>query len=700
VTHSFFSVRIALMACAALGVPIFGVAQTLPASVAGQRSFTPDFFALYTPVTALDMVSRVPGFAIDDGGDRRGFGDNAGNVLIDGDRPSTKADDIRTILSRIPANQVVRIELSEQAGTAADARGKAQVVNVIRKSGNSVSGTYEANVQLGERSGVSPFGQASINVRRGDTNYDVAVKHFTQYNRYEGPEATFDGLRGLTGSRYLAGNGRYSESSLSATMKSRKDDIKYSLNGKLNVEWARDNRLADIFAPGGRLLGVETLAERNPKSELGYELGGDVEFPWTAAFKTKVVALFNRDDQKGNGRVDTAGSGVTQSSFTTNSRNISTEAILRVQNDWAVAPEHAVQFGVEVALNRLNSTFAGASTQDGVVTNFPPSDARVREWRVEPFVSDVWSLSPAWKLELGLVPEISWLNVDGASAERRKFTFFKPRAVATWTINPTTSLELRAARDVSQLDFFDFATSVDLGLGGQVDAGNAQLVPEKSTQFSAKLKHSFWGKGSVQLLASYVFVSDTQDLVPIAVRDANGVVVDRFDGPGNIGNSKRWNIEFETTLPLDRLTKPIGLSGMEIKYTVHYHGSRVTDPVTGASRPTSNRPLMHHDAEFRHDISDLGIAWGGDAHWQNESIGNYVDLIDRFATGPEVFLFIEYKKFSFGTLRFDVANPFDVRLERQRNFYRDTRASNTIIQSVERLRSRDRRYMLSLSGKF
>jgi outer membrane receptor protein involved in Fe transport len=680
--------------------PIVGFAQTLPTSLAGQRSFTPDFFALYAPVTALDMVSRVPGFSIDDGGDRRGFGDNAGNVLIDSDRPSTKADDIRTILSRIPANQVLRIELSEQAGTAADARGQAQVVNLIRTSGNSLSGTYEANLELGERSGISPFGKASTNLRHGNTSYDLAVKHFSQFNRFEGPEATFDGARLRTGSRFLAGNGRNSESSLSAAMKSRSGDVKYSLNAKLTIEWARANRLADIFAPNGRLLGVETLAERNPKSELGFELGGVVEFPISAGVKTKVVALFNREDQKENGRIDVAGSGVTQSSSATSSRNISTEAILRVQNDWVVAPKHAVQFGVEVALNRLNSTFAGTSTQNGVVTNFPPSDAQVREWRVEPFISDVWSLSPAWKLELGLVPEISWLNVDGASIERRKFTFLKPRAVATWTINRATSLELRAARSVSQLDFFDFATSVDLGFGGQVNAGNAQLVPEKSTLFSAKLKHSFWDKGSVQLLASYVFVSDTQDLVPITVRDTAGVVVNRFDGPGNIGNSKRWNIEFETTLPLDRLTKPIGLSGMELKYTFRYNASRVTDPVTGASRFKSNLPLFRHDVEFRHDIPTLAVAWGGEARWERESISNFINLVDRFARGPEVFLFVEYKKFSLGTLRFDVANPFDVRLERQRDFYRDSRASNTIIQSVERRRSRDRRYMLSLSGKF
>src|SRR5258705_12742173 len=54
------------------------------------RKFEPGFFARYNPVTALDMVRQLPGFAIDNGDNLRGFGATAGNVLIDGQRPSTK----------------------------------------------------------------------------------------------------------------------------------------------------------------------------------------------------------------------------------------------------------------------------------------------------------------------------------------------------------------------------------------------------------------------------------------------------------------------------------------------------------------------------------------------------------------------------------------------------------------------------------
>lgn len=47
-------------------------------------NYPSNFFQRYQPVTAFDMVSRVPGFTLDDGGALRGFGAAAGNMLING----------------------------------------------------------------------------------------------------------------------------------------------------------------------------------------------------------------------------------------------------------------------------------------------------------------------------------------------------------------------------------------------------------------------------------------------------------------------------------------------------------------------------------------------------------------------------------------------------------------------------------------
>jgi len=58
-----------------------------PVAIEGKRYFRADFFIAYAPVTALDMVQRIPGFSIAGDEGRRGFGENAGNVLIEGAGP-------------------------------------------------------------------------------------------------------------------------------------------------------------------------------------------------------------------------------------------------------------------------------------------------------------------------------------------------------------------------------------------------------------------------------------------------------------------------------------------------------------------------------------------------------------------------------------------------------------------------------------
>ena len=57
-------------------------------------SYQAPYFADARPGNAFDMIQRVPGFAFDGGAQVRGFAGAAGNVLIDGERPTTKQDDL------------------------------------------------------------------------------------------------------------------------------------------------------------------------------------------------------------------------------------------------------------------------------------------------------------------------------------------------------------------------------------------------------------------------------------------------------------------------------------------------------------------------------------------------------------------------------------------------------------------------------
>ena len=70
----------------------------------GVISYPPSFFVQFRPANAQDMVNRLPGFTFNEGEDVRGFGGAAGNVLIDGERPSSKSVPLDQLLQRIPGH--------------------------------------------------------------------------------------------------------------------------------------------------------------------------------------------------------------------------------------------------------------------------------------------------------------------------------------------------------------------------------------------------------------------------------------------------------------------------------------------------------------------------------------------------------------------------------------------------------------------
>ena len=691
-----------LAAVTVYAVPDVALAQDAAASAPaeGNRQFHADFFASFGPVTALDMVQRIPGFSIERGDGRRGFGENAGNVLIDGDRPSTKSDDISTLLGRIPASEVDYIELSEQAGADGEAQGKGQVINVVRKLSAKISGTFDANLLVGTKYGVTGFGSGSATIRRGPTSYELNFSSFSERVRGFGPEDFSNGAGKLIERRRYIGRGGYDEFSIGGAIKTKRGDVKINTNAKFTLNNGIDRRFGDYTNASGVFIGSERLFTDSPLTDTAIEVGGDIELPLAAKLTTKLIALYRTSTESADGTIETQRIGQPVSRFETRSRNKPFEAVFRAQNDWTGILDHAVQFGAEVAYNRLDAKFAAASSAGGAVTVFPASNVLVQETRLEPFISDVWSVSPAWKIEAGAIMEFSTLKLSGDSNARRSFQFVKPRVAATWTIDKTTTMEFRAERQVAQLDFGDFATSVDLGLGNQVDAGNADLVPEQSTSLSALIRHKFLERGSIQLRGEYQFVSDTQDLLLITTRDAGGNITGRFDGAGNIGNSKRWNGELEITLPFDWLTKPLGVTGIELKYVGHYHDSRVTDPVTGLERRMSYRPLWHQNWNLRHDIAGTGIVWGASVGAQAANNAYFFNQFRRQQEGSNVSAFVEYNKFKLGTLRLQVVGLTGSKFNRERFIYADTRASGVLTQIISRERTLDPRVQLTLSGKF
>ncbi|MBV9550765.1 MAG: TonB-dependent receptor plug domain-containing protein, partial [Alphaproteobacteria bacterium] len=158
------------IACAFWG--LLATAPVLAAESEAISTYPAAFFADAHPTTANDMLGRLPGFNMDGGSGARGFAGSGGNVLINGSRPAAKSDGLGSILSRIPANTVERIELIRGGAPGIDMQGWSVVANVILKAG--------AGEQLIITSGITY-------ITTGSWHPNVAVEYHGQSDdvRYE-----------------------------------------------------------------------------------------------------------------------------------------------------------------------------------------------------------------------------------------------------------------------------------------------------------------------------------------------------------------------------------------------------------------------------------------------------------------------------------------------------------------------------------
>lgn len=141
----------------------------------GVLVFTPDFFAGQQPVTALDMVSRVPGFSVIDGDGSRGFQGSVGNILINGSRPASKNDAGSDVLERILVAQVERIELVRGGAPGIDMQGFPVVVNVITRDLSSSQTIVTSDAILYEGGQNSYGGSWQFSARDGDRTWGLTL---------------------------------------------------------------------------------------------------------------------------------------------------------------------------------------------------------------------------------------------------------------------------------------------------------------------------------------------------------------------------------------------------------------------------------------------------------------------------------------------------------------------------------------------
>ena len=104
-----------------------------------------EYFTPYNPITAEDMLNRIPGTEglVGNFGnqqeERRGLRSNTDQILIDGKRLTGKENQSSSFLEKLPAKSVERIELITGNVRELDTDVGVRVINVVLKEGAGTS---------------------------------------------------------------------------------------------------------------------------------------------------------------------------------------------------------------------------------------------------------------------------------------------------------------------------------------------------------------------------------------------------------------------------------------------------------------------------------------------------------------------------------------------------------------------------------
>jgi len=645
-------------------------------SQAAVQSFDAAFFKQYNPITAADIVTRVPGFEIDDGEALRGFAATAGNVLVNGERPSSKVL-VSEQLKRIPADSVLKVELI--SGSSSDVRGQTQLVNVVLKQakpgGSPTTFAIEArDIQYSER--------ASWNLQLTKTfalaeNAELTVDF--QLPNLRGRTESYEAVRNPAGTliAYRKQFGQPNNMGVqgSGVLKwkpTAQDTVNF--NAQAAPTWNNTNIGSISYTPAGGLTQA-TFGVSDYTNNYTAEVGADWEHRFAPEFSVKGIALatFTGVDQDDLYQVlNMSGLINTQTIARTTEGG---ERVGRGFATWRPNTAHTIDFGLEGAFNFRETTLDIFNNNGSgpVAQPLPVSDTRVEETRIEPFITDVWKISPQLTLETGFVYEASKIKQSGDEVKEREFSYPKPRIIATWQVAEGDQLRGSVSREVAQLDFAEFASSINV-----VDAssliGNPDLEPEKTWRAKAEWEHRFGKRGAITLAVFHDQVADVQDFVP------RTVALGTFDAPGNIGDGTRTGIEVRGALPLSPL-----IPNAELRFSGMYQETEVTDPQTGEDRRFSSERDWTYSVAYRQELPDLKAAWGASAAGLSDRLEyKYLEQIafDRPTTRFDVFA--ETTQFFGVTIRGTFANMFHPEETRIRTFYTGSRASNLIARTETR----------------
>lgn len=678
--------RAALLAAVSV-VPVAASAQTAPApgttttdpavvpapqplSTAGaKRVYLPVDFARFAPNTAYDMLQQVPGFTIRVADQERGLGQASENVLINGERIANKSGGAVDELQKVPAGNVVRIEIVDAAGLGI-AGLVGQVANVIVKASGG-SGRFEWDPDFRAHYARPRLFAGSISYsgktgKDGWLDYTLSLEDSTGRGGFGGPVLITDATGALIERREQVYHGESDMVTAKAKLAFRgpgsaKGNLTLAITPYWQPVYNADRRIRADGDDRSRLLRVGLSGQY-------YDISGDYDFQLGGG-RLKLIGLRHFDHEPmTTTQTMTYDSGApdTGTRFGRNS-NIG-ETVGRAEYTWK-GGKNTWQLSFERAYNSLDqrgTLFNLSPGRSFDPIDFPGGSGKVTETRYEGTATWTRPFGPKIDFQLVVGAEQSTLTrVDGNLAPRR---FFRPKGSVSlgWRPSPGWDANLKLRRRVGQIDFYDFLSQPNLSQDRQSD-GNPDLVPPQSWELEGEVGRELGRWGKTRLRGFYHRIEDIVDLIPIGV-DGQGV--------GNLPLATRLGIQSTSTIQFD----PMGWRGAKIDATFAIERTRVKDPLTGEQRSISGNHDASIDIAFRQDVPHSRFAYGAEAQYDHFNRTYYPTEVLRSWEGPWYFsMFVERKNLMGLTVRASVFNPLNGRHYLDRYVYDGRRTTSPLL---------------------
>ena len=595
------------------------------------------YFRQYNITNAADAIKRIPGvenlssgnnsYEPGDNNKRRGFGSSGTQILINGERQSSKSNNIIKTLERINADSLIRIEVIRGTEAGLDVRSDGVIVNIIVDGNLSKdSGTWSAALGYLTSGSSNWRGIGSWSTKIKKTDIILGFERIGDLNSRKYNEFTVDQEQSLLYYRLRETIEYQSSNRVNIDLNSKINDkstIRINtlvwFNGKENAP-----QIQEYFSPSdtnNKAFYKKINWDRREDND-GWEFGGDWEHQINKnhSLKLRVVLTEENEDQNDISFLDD----------TENSYNNSTETNIRKENERIIRlsfnklidKKSSLEYGFESAYNKLNRIFNlrffdsnSIETNAGLIN----TSGLVEEDRYEGFLSYNLPLSEKIRAELALNYEWSEISQSGDVNLSREFKYWKPRIDIKWDYKKNRQIRFNIERNVGQINFDNFISSYDQ-FEETIRAGNPDLRPETSWKF--KLEHEWRlpnDGGVITLKGSAREIDGPVDRLPI----------DGYAGIGNLGSGERTKATIDGSIRINKL-----LQGGVFRFSGYLQSSEVIDPVTNIKRDFSWYKRWQTMIGLRQDVPGGKYSWG--LTYRSQSQFNIYDpyLWGRFAQDP------------------------------------------------------------------